>query len=152
MAFSPLFPKLNDTESMADKRSLINANNGHNLNSSSTISAEASNAHTSLFKWQNGENEENGQSHFMSIISKIKHLNLDQLPPNVKFELDQLELELLEGDITQKGFDTKKAKLLAPYASLVLATNGKSLFFSSGKQAYDDLSFSLINWMILILG
>jgi hypothetical protein len=40
---------------------------------------------------------------------------IDKLPTNVKFELDQLELELIEGDITQKGYDKKRAKLLAPF-------------------------------------
>ena len=39
------------------------------------------------------------------------------LPAHMRFELDQLELELLEGDITQKGYDKKKAKLLANYLS-----------------------------------
>ena len=46
-----------------------------------------------------------------------EQIRLDKLPSNIRFELDQLELELLEGDLTQKGFDKKKGKLLAPYMS-----------------------------------
>lgn len=42
-------------------------------------------------------------------------IDFNLLPASAKFELDQLELELLEGDITQKGYEKKKAKLLAPY-------------------------------------
>lgn len=42
-------------------------------------------------------------------------LDLQKLPANIKFELDQLELELLEGDITQKGYDKKRARLLEGY-------------------------------------
>jgi hypothetical protein len=67
----------------------------------------------------------------------LSNLDLEQLPANVRFELDQLELELLEGDITQKGYDKKRAKLLANYLSTIdesvvssssssLKTNGTS--------------------------
>ena len=35
------------------------------------------------------------------------------LPESVRAELAQLDLELVEGDITQKGYEKKKAKLLA---------------------------------------
>eukprot|EP00117_Sycon_ciliatum_P046204 scpid7388/ scgid33116/ Disco-interacting protein 2 homolog B len=37
------------------------------------------------------------------------------LPPSVLKQLSDLDLELAEGDITQKGYDKKKQKLLAPY-------------------------------------
>jgi len=67
----------------------------------------------------------------------LSNLDLEQLPASVRFELDQLELELLEGDITQKGYDKKRAKLLANYLSTIdesvvssssssLKTNGTS--------------------------
>ncbi len=46
---------------------------------------------------------------------QIVTINYDLLSTNVRTELDQLELELLEGDITQKGYEKKKAKLLAPF-------------------------------------
>ena len=37
------------------------------------------------------------------------------LPPSVVKQLQELDTELAEGDITQKGYDKKRAKLLAPY-------------------------------------
>ena len=52
-----------------------------------------------------------------------EQIRVDQLPSNIRFELDQLELELLEGDLTQKGYDKKKAKLLAPYLTQDLPNN-----------------------------
>ncbi|XP_069108520.1 disco-interacting protein 2 homolog C-like isoform X4 [Argopecten irradians] len=44
-------------------------------------------------------------------------LNVDvsQLPEDVRRKLAELSLELSEGDITQKGYDKKRSKLLAPY-------------------------------------
>lgn len=61
------------------------------------------------------------------LLVKFKDMSFggELLPSSVRFELDQLELELLEGDITQKGYDKKRAKLLMPYAAeLVLKMNG----------------------------
>ncbi|CAF3294512.1 unnamed protein product [Rotaria socialis] len=37
------------------------------------------------------------------------------LPLDIQQKLQELELELAEGDITQKGFEKKRTKLLAPY-------------------------------------
>ncbi|XP_038234095.1 disco-interacting protein 2 homolog B [Dermochelys coriacea] len=37
------------------------------------------------------------------------------LPREIREQLAELELELSEGDITQKGYEKKRAKLLAPY-------------------------------------
>ncbi|CAD6200005.1 unnamed protein product [Caenorhabditis auriculariae] len=42
-----------------------------------------------------------------------------ELPEEVRERLAELEIELSEGDITQKGFDKKKARLLAPYANSI---------------------------------
>ncbi|XP_062872276.1 disco-interacting protein 2 homolog B-A isoform X2 [Trichomycterus rosablanca] len=42
-------------------------------------------------------------------------VDLASLPKEVKDQLAELELELSEGDITQKGYEKKRAKLLAPY-------------------------------------
>ncbi|KAB5583758.1 hypothetical protein PHYPO_G00099340, partial [Pangasianodon hypophthalmus] len=39
------------------------------------------------------------------------------LPPEVREQLAELDLELSEGDITQKGYEKKRAKLLAPYTT-----------------------------------
>ncbi|XP_075708036.1 disco-interacting protein 2 homolog B isoform X1 [Rhinoderma darwinii] len=41
--------------------------------------------------------------------------DLSALPKEVREQLAELELELSEGDITQKGYEKKRAKLLAPY-------------------------------------
>ncbi|XP_064419577.1 disco-interacting protein 2 homolog A isoform X11 [Latimeria chalumnae] len=41
------------------------------------------------------------------------------LPAEVKEKLAELELELSEGDITQKGYEKKRAKLLARYIPLI---------------------------------
>jgi hypothetical protein len=68
----------------------------------------------------------NADADLVNLIATMKDLNLEHLPTSVRFELDQLELELLEGDITQKGYDKKKAKLLAPYADLIQRTNAIS--------------------------
>ncbi|XP_060244606.1 disco-interacting protein 2 homolog B isoform X5 [Meriones unguiculatus] len=38
------------------------------------------------------------------------------LPPEVRAQLAELELELSEGDITQKGYEKKRSKLLSPYS------------------------------------
>ncbi|CAF4555860.1 unnamed protein product [Rotaria sp. Silwood2] len=37
------------------------------------------------------------------------------LPMDIQQKLQELELELAEGDITQKGFEKKRTKLLTPY-------------------------------------
>ncbi|KAL5005649.1 hypothetical protein ScPMuIL_016807 [Solemya velum] len=45
-------------------------------------------------------------------------INIDSshLPEDVRLKLSELDLELAEGDITQKGYDKKKSRLLAPFA------------------------------------
>ncbi|XP_051780981.1 disco-interacting protein 2 homolog B-A isoform X2 [Erpetoichthys calabaricus] len=42
-------------------------------------------------------------------------VDLSILPKEVRDQLAELDLELSEGDITQKGYEKKRAKLLAPY-------------------------------------
>uniref|UniRef100_A0A4W6EIC5 Disco interacting B n=1 Tax=Lates calcarifer TaxID=8187 RepID=A0A4W6EIC5_LATCA len=42
-------------------------------------------------------------------------VDLSALPKEVRDQLAELDLELSEGDITQKGYEKKRAKLLAPY-------------------------------------
>ncbi|XP_046895577.1 disco-interacting protein 2 homolog B-A isoform X5 [Hypomesus transpacificus] len=42
-------------------------------------------------------------------------VDLSGLPKEVRDHLAELDLELSEGDITQKGYEKKRAKLLAPY-------------------------------------
>lgn len=41
--------------------------------------------------------------------------NILQLPSEIRIKLAELEVELSEGDITEKGYQKKKSKLLAPY-------------------------------------
>ncbi|TMS19798.1 Disco-interacting protein 2-like protein B-A [Larimichthys crocea] len=42
-------------------------------------------------------------------------VDLSALPKEVRDQLAELDLELSEGDITQKGYEKKRTKLLAPY-------------------------------------
>ncbi|XP_069509549.1 disco-interacting protein 2 homolog B isoform X2 [Ambystoma mexicanum] len=42
-------------------------------------------------------------------------LEVGSLPREIREQLAELELELSEGDITQKGYEKKRSKLLAPY-------------------------------------
>ncbi|XP_062518555.1 disco-interacting protein 2 homolog B-like [Corticium candelabrum] len=44
-------------------------------------------------------------------------MDYSSVPPEVHQKLADLELELEEGDITQKGYEKRKAKLLEPYQS-----------------------------------
>lgn len=44
-------------------------------------------------------------------------LEVAQLPDEVREKLAELDLELSEGDITQKGYEKKRQRLLAPYLS-----------------------------------
>ncbi|KAK3575123.1 hypothetical protein QTP86_020806 [Hemibagrus guttatus] len=44
-------------------------------------------------------------------------VDVSALPPEVREQLAELDLELSEGDITQKGYEKKRAKLLAPYTT-----------------------------------
>lgn len=55
---------------------------------------------------------------------------LDKLPLNIKNELDQLELELLEGDITQKGYEKKRNKLLEPYCQQTSSLNSTQIILN----------------------
>uniref|UniRef100_A0A3Q3GNC7 Disco-interacting protein 2 homolog B-A-like n=1 Tax=Kryptolebias marmoratus TaxID=37003 RepID=A0A3Q3GNC7_KRYMA len=64
-------------------------------------------------------------------------LDLTALPKEVRDQLAELDLELSEGDITQKGYEKKRTKLLAPY---IIQTPGKSS--SSSSQAPPPASSS----------
>jgi len=44
-------------------------------------------------------------------------VDIDSLPIEVREKLAELDLELSEGDITQKGYEKKRARLLAPFLS-----------------------------------
>ncbi|XP_034255251.1 disco-interacting protein 2 isoform X2 [Thrips palmi] len=45
------------------------------------------------------------------------NVDLSKLPEEVRDKLAELELELSEGDITQKGYEKKRSKLLGPYVA-----------------------------------
>ncbi|XP_026477110.1 disco-interacting protein 2 isoform X2 [Ctenocephalides felis] len=49
----------------------------------------------------------------------MAEINIDvfKLPEDVRDKLAELDLELSEGDITQKGYEKKRSRLLAPYAA-----------------------------------
>jgi hypothetical protein len=94
----------------------INTNNSKTSSSTSTASSMSStnpgNSNLNLSPFPVNL-ESSNMSDFVSVNNE--QIRLDQLPTNVRFELDQLELELLEGDLTQKGYEKKKSKLLEPY-------------------------------------
>lgn len=92
-----------------------------NINSKTSSSTSTASSMSSTNPGNSNQNispfpvnlEPSNGSDFVTVNSE--QIQLDHLPTNVRFELDQLELELLEGDLTQKGYDKKKARLLAPY-------------------------------------
>ena len=91
---------------------IINNNNNNNCktsSSTSTASSISSASNTTPFQPGGGVGGE------QLVYVQNEAVRVDQLPPNVRDELSQLELELLEGDLTQKGYDKKKTKLLMPY-------------------------------------
>merc|ERR1711997_558363 len=56
----------------------------------------------------------------VAVATSVSNLDEDEpmvtiLPQEVIDALAELDLELSEGDITQKGYDKKRTKLLAPY-------------------------------------
>lgn len=58
--------------------------------------------------------------------SKMSEVALDigKLPTETRAKLAELELELSEGDITQKGYEKKKLRLLAPYITQAQQQSG----------------------------
>lgn len=46
-----------------------------------------------------------------------KTIDTSLLPEDVRLKLEELEIELAEGDITQKGYEKKRTRLLANYVS-----------------------------------
>jgi hypothetical protein len=111
-----------------------NTNNMNSFNSTTSSSSTSvlSNHSTTIMSFPNLiQSPINNNSINVPIIN-TSQFNLDNLPSNIKFELDQLELELLEGDITQKGYDKKKAKLLAPYLNDSNVVNCNNLTKTNG--------------------
>ncbi|CAF4748966.1 unnamed protein product [Pieris macdunnoughi] len=54
-------------------------------------------------------------------------LDISNLPDDIRDKLAELDLELSEGDITQKGYEKKRTRLLAPYIAQQQQSQGKLL-------------------------
>uniref|UniRef100_A0A7N6AQT1 DMAP1-binding domain-containing protein n=1 Tax=Anabas testudineus TaxID=64144 RepID=A0A7N6AQT1_ANATE len=67
-------------------------------------------------------------------------VDLSALPKEVRDQLAELDLELSEGDITQKGYEKKRTKLLAPYIIHTPGKNLSSLFFCSENLSHSPLA------------
>ncbi|KAI6216684.1 DMAP-interaction domain-containing protein [Aphelenchoides besseyi] len=48
-------------------------------------------------------------------MAEVDQLDISKLPPHIQSKLSQLELELSEGDLTEKGFNKRKTQLLRDY-------------------------------------
>jgi len=55
------------------------------------------------------------------------------LPVDIQEKLRELELELAEGDITQKGFEKKRDKLIAPFDRPPSQQIGMNIWFENKK-------------------
>ena len=54
-----------------------------------------------------------------SLFPNYTHINHTLLPPNIATQLLQLRKELLDGELTERGFLKRQATLLQPYRHLV---------------------------------
>uniref|UniRef100_A0A8C2FGA1 Disco-interacting protein 2 homolog Bb n=1 Tax=Cyprinus carpio TaxID=7962 RepID=A0A8C2FGA1_CYPCA len=68
-------------------------------------------------------------------------VDVSALPQEVREQLAELDLELSEGDITQKGYEKKRAKVLAPYLT---QTQSKNTEISLLKHLLPSIFFSAI--------
>ncbi|XP_043468504.1 disco-interacting protein 2 homolog A isoform X6 [Leptopilina heterotoma] len=55
-------------------------------------------------------------------MAELNDIDVDKLPEDVREKLTELALELFEGDITQKGYEKKRTRLLQQYASKQLGS------------------------------
>uniref|UniRef100_A0AAQ4PBW8 Disco-interacting protein 2 homolog Bb n=1 Tax=Gasterosteus aculeatus aculeatus TaxID=481459 RepID=A0AAQ4PBW8_GASAC len=60
-------------------------------------------------------------------------VDLSALPKEVRDQLAELDLELSEGDITQKGYEKKRTKLLVPYFIHTPGKEPSPLFWGGGE-------------------
>uniref|UniRef100_A0A8C1V8G8 Disco-interacting protein 2 homolog Bb n=1 Tax=Cyprinus carpio TaxID=7962 RepID=A0A8C1V8G8_CYPCA len=72
-------------------------------------------------------------------------VDVSALPQEVREQLAELDLELSEGDITQKGYEKKRAKVLAPYLTQTQSKNYRHI------SAYAPSSFHLLFCHIISL-
>ncbi|XP_060101604.1 N-acetylglucosamine-1-phosphotransferase subunits alpha/beta isoform X2 [Heteronotia binoei] len=68
----------------------------------------------------------------------IPQVDMSALPEDVRLALQNLDLQLEGGDITQKGYNLSKAALLKPF-QLLLTTAGNNFQNTRRKEAYIDL-------------
>lgn len=71
----------------------------------------------------------------------IQRVNLSVLPEDVKLALQNLDLQLEVGDVTQKGYNLSKAALLRPFQMLPAATKAaiNNLQDAARKEVHDSL-------------
>ncbi|XP_057191819.1 disco-interacting protein 2 homolog A [Triplophysa rosa] len=69
---------------------------------------------------------ERGSTGLLMLMSEPSTAVARTLPAEVREKLAELELELSEGDITQKGYEKKRGKLLAPYIPQIQDTSSAS--------------------------
>ncbi|XP_033607341.1 disco-interacting protein 2 isoform X7 [Cryptotermes secundus] len=62
------------------------------------------------------------------------NIDISKLPEDVRDKLAELDLELSEGDITQKGYEKKRTRLLAPYVPKQAQVRSISGLPSTGPQ------------------
>jgi len=73
-------------------------------------------------------------------------LDINKLPSDVRDKLAELDLELSEGDITDKGYAKKRAKLLAPFISnLTDHHNSINLSATKNEKEIHHISRSTVN-------
>lgn len=91
------------------KKNQFNMQNLNSCNSTtSSVSAASSTTSTNSSAFITTNIQINTSPGLSNLANSFQELKLETLPAHVKFELDQLELELLEGDITQKGYDKRE--------------------------------------------
>jgi hypothetical protein len=117
-----------------------NSNNNCTTNGSITSSGSSSTNSSTYVKNKSGGASQLAKQHQHQMVlhdgMDLADLDVQKLPASIKFELDQLELELLEGDITQKGYDKKRSRLLETYLKSLSLSNDQSC--SSNAQSNSD--------------
>ena len=102
----------------------LNLQKNFTTNGSFTSSASSSTSTNSstYVKDKSGQKHQHQHHLLANGVLSLNNFDMQKMPAHIKFELDQLELELLEGDITQKGYDKKRARILETYVK-TLATS-----------------------------
>ena len=75
----------------------------------------------------------------------MDRIDIRLLPADIRAKLAELDLELSEGDITQKGYDKKRQKLLAPYVPAAAAAEPPAAEPAGAQQVGFQSQFSMRN-------